>query len=219
MKNTGNHGVCSMGLANAVVFLLQVAAQQLSVGVTTLKKICRRAQVYRWPFRKRTSIERLIERTEYFLPLVGDDPELQEHLAALQALLAHKDDFKVCMSPPKHMLMPPTTGRDELHNWFSLQITLQHCCATSPCAHNVALESLPSGCCFSAELKWVLYAVQQACQRGELHASLKAFRQSVFKKVYKEQKEPRERRKAAKPCRAGELPYPPSLVFVVQGQT
>lgn len=78
-----------------VVVWLQVAAQQLSVGVTTLKKICRSAKVTRWPFRKRTSIERLIERTEYFLPLVGDDAELQEHIAALQALLEHKDDFKV----------------------------------------------------------------------------------------------------------------------------
>lgn len=76
--------------------VLQVAAQQLSVGVTTLKKICRTASVNRWPFRKRTSIERLIERTEYFMPLVGDDAELQQHMAALQALLERKDDFKVC---------------------------------------------------------------------------------------------------------------------------
>ena len=84
------HIVCKM-----MVCLLQVAAQQLSVGVTTLKKICRSAKVTRWPFRKRTSIERLIERTRYFLPLVADDVELQEHVAALQALLDHKDDFKV----------------------------------------------------------------------------------------------------------------------------
>lgn len=74
--------------------MLQVAAQQLSVGVTTLKKICRTAKVNRWPFRKRTSLERLVERTAYFLPLLGDDAELQEHIA-LQALLDHKDDFKV----------------------------------------------------------------------------------------------------------------------------
>ena len=51
----------------------------------------------------------------------------------------------------------------------------------------------------------MLCAVQQACQRGELHASLKAFRQSVFKKVYKAQQEPKEQRKAAKTCKAGEL--------------
>lgn len=77
---------------------MQIAAQQLSVGVTTLKKICRTASVYRWPFRKRTSIERLIERTEHFMPLVADDAELQEHMEALQALLERKDDFKVSSS-------------------------------------------------------------------------------------------------------------------------
>lgn len=79
---------------------LQIAAEQLSVGITTLKKICRTASVNRWPFRKRTSIERLIERTEYFMPLVGDDAELQQHMATLQALLERKDDFKVCCNMP-----------------------------------------------------------------------------------------------------------------------
>ena len=87
--------------------MLQVAAQQLSVGVTTLKKICRTARVHRWPFRKRTSIERLIERTEYFMPMVDDDAQLQQHLAALQTLLDHKDDFKVIL--PLHTLLPAIT--------------------------------------------------------------------------------------------------------------
>ena len=89
---TANVSVCMRSIDhNNSMHGLQIAAQQLSVGVTTLKKICRTASVNRWPFRKRTSIERLIERTEYFMPLVGDDDELQQHMAALQALL----DFKV----------------------------------------------------------------------------------------------------------------------------
>lgn len=54
--------------------------------------------------------------------------------------------------------------------------------------------------------------VQQACQRGDLHADLKAFRQSVFKKVHMEHKEPKERRNATKTCKAGEdASYHPRL--------
>ena len=86
--------------------LLQVAAQQLSVGVTTLKKICRTAKVNRWPFRKRTSIERLIERTEYFMPMVEDGADLEQHITALQTLLDHKEDFKV-----------PHTHASLCHTW------------------------------------------------------------------------------------------------------
>ena len=75
-------------------FWLQAAAQQLQVGVTTLKKICRTAKVTRWPFRKRTSIERLIERTQYFM---ADDDDLQQKLAELQPLLAERDCLKVAL--------------------------------------------------------------------------------------------------------------------------
>ena len=55
-------------------------------------------------------------------------------------------------------------------------------------------------------LKAVLCVLQHACQRGDLHADLKAFRQTVFKKVYKEHKDPKERQKAAMSGRAGEIP-------------
>ena len=74
---------------------MQDAAKQLNVGVTTLKKICRIAEVTRWPFRKRTSIERLIERTKHF---VEEDDEQQgkgQKSAALQTLQEEKEDLKV----------------------------------------------------------------------------------------------------------------------------
>ena len=57
-----------------------------------------------------------------------------------------------------------------------------------------------------AQLEVLLHVVQHACQRGHLHADLKAFRQTVFKKVYKEHKDPKERQKAAITGRAGEIP-------------
>lgn len=58
--------------------------------------------------------------------------------------------------------------------------------------------------------------LQNACQRLDLHADLKAFRQSVFKKVYKEHKAPKEKQKAAKAGRAGEAPTYQSQGFSAQ---
>lgn len=72
--------------------VMQAAAQQLKVGVTTLKKICRTAQVTRWPFRKRTSIERLIHRTQYFMT---DGDDLEQKIVELQCLLAQREGLKV----------------------------------------------------------------------------------------------------------------------------
>ncbi|DBB04018.1 TPA: hypothetical protein ACH3X1_013079 [Trebouxia sp. C0004] len=71
------------------------AAHQLEVGVTTLKKICRTAQVSRWPFRKRTSIERLIHRTQYFMT---DGDDLEQKIAELQCLLAQREGLKACQA-------------------------------------------------------------------------------------------------------------------------
>ena len=61
----------------------QQAASQLGVGVTTLKKVCRVHSIGRWPFRKRSSLNRLIEKTrEYF---AHDPVQLAEALAQLEA--------------------------------------------------------------------------------------------------------------------------------------
>ena len=62
------------------------------MGVTTLKKICRKAEVTRWPFRKRTSIERLITRTQHFM---GDGGNVEHQIAELQTLLAQREGLKV----------------------------------------------------------------------------------------------------------------------------
>jgi hypothetical protein len=62
---------------------LQQAAAELRVGVTTLKKVCRVNNIGRWPFRKRSSLNRLIEKTrEYF---AGDEQQCAEALAQLEA--------------------------------------------------------------------------------------------------------------------------------------
>ena len=45
----------------------QDAAARLHLGVTTLKKICRRFSIKRWPYRKRSSIDKLIQRTKLYL--------------------------------------------------------------------------------------------------------------------------------------------------------
>ncbi|KAL4856635.1 hypothetical protein ACK3TF_003063 [Chlorella vulgaris] len=62
---------------------IQQAAAELRVGVTTLKKVCRVNSIGRWPFRKRSSLNRLIEKTrEYF---AGDPQQCAEALAQLEA--------------------------------------------------------------------------------------------------------------------------------------
>lgn len=78
---------------------VQDAAKQLNVGMTTLKKICRDVGLTRWPFRKRFSIERLIERTKYFIE--EDDEQLGkgQRSAALQTLEERKEGLKVKAAP------------------------------------------------------------------------------------------------------------------------
>ena len=48
---------------------LQQAADKLHCGTTTLKSICRRADIQRWPARKRNRIARLGERAALKLKL------------------------------------------------------------------------------------------------------------------------------------------------------
>ncbi|KAL4856586.1 DNA-directed RNA polymerase II subunit RPB2 [Chlorella vulgaris] len=62
---------------------IQQAAAEPRVGFTTLKKVCRMNNIGRWPFRKRSSLNRLIEKTcKYF---AGDLQQCAEALAQLEA--------------------------------------------------------------------------------------------------------------------------------------
>ncbi|MER0387591.1 RWP-RK domain-containing protein, partial [Vibrio vulnificus] len=61
---------------------IQQAAAELRVGVTTLKKVCRVNSIGRWPFRKRSSLNRLIEKTREYL--ASDPEQCREALAALE---------------------------------------------------------------------------------------------------------------------------------------
>lgn len=120
------------------------------------------------------------------------------------------------LSPLAYMLMSPSIARDKHFcisgcgmNWPVCSIFSNSVC---PC--DMLLGSLSSKhcCTASAQLTGMPCVVQQACQRGELHASLKAFRQSVNKKVYKAHQEPKEKRKAAKTSKGGEVSPVPSWV-------
>jgi hypothetical protein len=41
---------------------LKAAAKKLGIGVTLLKKVCRKHKIKRWPYRVITSLDRMIER-------------------------------------------------------------------------------------------------------------------------------------------------------------
>ncbi|KAK9823933.1 hypothetical protein WJX72_006457 [[Myrmecia] bisecta] len=56
---------------------IQDAAGRLRVGVTTLKKLCRKFHVGRWPYRKRSSVEKMIDTTKKCM----DGPMAEEERA------------------------------------------------------------------------------------------------------------------------------------------
>ena len=90
-----HHPVALKAGLTAMIWLVQDAANRLNVGVTTLKKICRVAEVTRWPFRKRTSIERLIQRTKHFIEEDDEGQSRSQRAAALQTLEEQREDLKV----------------------------------------------------------------------------------------------------------------------------
>ena len=47
--------------------LLQTAAQELGVGLSVLKRICRQIGLARWPFRTRQSLRGVIAKTQQYL--------------------------------------------------------------------------------------------------------------------------------------------------------
>ncbi len=73
---------------------LQQAANKLQVGVTTLKKVCRQGGVTRWPFRKRSSLDNLIEKTARFIKVTDESTARHKELA-LAALQQQKLNLQV----------------------------------------------------------------------------------------------------------------------------
>ena len=47
---------------------MQEAAEKLDVGTTTLKAICRKNNILRWPARKRKKLTRIVEKASTILP-------------------------------------------------------------------------------------------------------------------------------------------------------
>jgi hypothetical protein len=54
---------------------INMAAQKLGVGVTVLKKYCRKFQIPRWPYRKLKSMEKLIESVNEY---AAQDPVMTQ---------------------------------------------------------------------------------------------------------------------------------------------
>lgn len=50
---------------------MQEAAQQLGIGLSVLKRVCRTIGLARWPFRKRQSLRNVMEQTKLYLHVRG----------------------------------------------------------------------------------------------------------------------------------------------------
>ena len=59
--------VAPNGLAVICCASLQEAARQLGIGLSVLKRICREMGLVRWPFRKRKSLNNVMQQTKTFL--------------------------------------------------------------------------------------------------------------------------------------------------------
>ena len=74
---------------------VQEAAAKLGLGITTLKRVCRSNGMTRWPFRKRNSLGRLIDRTKQVLN-DGTGQDNMHKLVALQVLEKQRQVMRVC---------------------------------------------------------------------------------------------------------------------------
>ena len=52
--------------------VMQEAAQQLKVGLSVLKRICRQMGLARWPYRTRQSLRGVIAKTQQYYRVRGD---------------------------------------------------------------------------------------------------------------------------------------------------
>ena len=81
--------------------------------MTTLKRVCRAGNMQRWPFRKRNSLGRLIDRTKQVLD-DGTGQDNMQKLAALQVLEKQRQVMRVhfssCLSYTCWHLWPLLVG-------------------------------------------------------------------------------------------------------------
>lgn len=73
---------------------MQVAASQLGVSMTTLKKLCRENNLDRWPFRKRKSLSQMTVRTKQALTDSEETDKVQIQ-AALDVLEHQQQRMRV----------------------------------------------------------------------------------------------------------------------------
>ncbi len=73
---------------------MQVAASQLGVSMTTLKKLCRENNLDRWPFRKRKSLSQMTVRTKQALTDSEETDKVQIQ-AALDVLEHQRQRMRV----------------------------------------------------------------------------------------------------------------------------
>lgn len=78
---------------------MQEAAARLGLGITTLKRACRVNGMMRWPYRKRNSLGRLIDRTQQVLD-DGTGQDNMQKLAALQVLEKQRQILRVSLACP-----------------------------------------------------------------------------------------------------------------------
>ncbi|KAL0032241.1 hypothetical protein WJX79_000271 [Trebouxia sp. C0005] len=76
---------------------IKEAATKLGLGITTLKRVCRSNGMTRWPFRKRNSLGRLIDRTKQVLD-DGTGQDNMKKLMALQMLEKQRQVMRSCQN-------------------------------------------------------------------------------------------------------------------------
>lgn len=75
-------------LASVFHLPMQKAAARLGVGITALKRACRRNYVLEWPYREITRYNRLIKQLNYEISVCEDEPTANRHRNNLHAIQA-----------------------------------------------------------------------------------------------------------------------------------
>ena len=130
------------------------------MGVTTLKKVCRVNSIGRWPFRKRSSLNRLIQKTrEYF---AADPQQCAEALAQLEA---QRSVLRVSQPPRRHPVRCGLAGHGLVLAGLGLA-TGARMRGDVLCKH---LQLWVCGCCMMCML-W--FRSRLPCRRSRVRTSL-----------------------------------------------